>query len=60
MIFYLLVIVGIISILYGFFSTQNFFVGIGFAWCFAILALASNFPNAIKENDDYFRYKRQK
>ena len=60
MILYLLVVVGIISILHGFFSSQIFFVGIGFAWCFMILAIASMFPGALKENDDYIRYKRQK
>lgn len=58
MILYLLIVIGIISILHGFFSSQIFFVGIGFAWCCAVFAIASTFPGALKENDDYFRYKK--
>ena len=60
MIFYLLLIVGIISVLYGFFFTQLFYVGLGFAWCFAIFMLLGLFPDQLKDNDNYIRYKRQK
>lgn len=58
MIFNILIIVGIISILHGFFSSQMFYVGIGFAWCFGVFLLLGLFPDQLKNNDNNIRNKR--